>query len=155
MFLLVILSSLVNSQQCPSYSCGGSSTVGTCYLNSSSSGQVSYQLTPCELGYYCPLFTNSSECEIPAPYSRYPGEFCNENSDCIYGYCTSKNVCYAKAKGLSCTQSFQCNPGYSCVSSVCTAQIAIGYSCQRTEDCVNNAYCEYSICLGMFYLPIG
>ena len=140
---------------CPDYSCGsGMSTENDCSLFSLSSGVPSYLITPCEQGLLCEFSSDTnSTCSIPLPHSRYPGDYCSSNTDCISNQCIS-HTCIGSPVNSPCSTSTDCNFGLYCSeNSLCSLQQS--GLCNSTLQCLNSEICNNGTCILMFSLEIG
>ena len=143
----------ISSQTCPSYTCLGSNLIDCLYPTSPTVVTVS----PCALGYYCPVEgLTPAKCASPSPNTRFPGEYCYEDWDCISNTCHS-NSCIGLPLLQKCQQNTDCRQGLYCssVSQTCTNQLAPTSACTSNEQCVNNASCDNLVCVALFSLPIG
>ena len=106
----------------------------------------SYYIQPCPSSApYCSsnldTLSNITCSSTPqsASLSSYPGEPCNQTSDCLFGQCTS-GVCFNQ--GQTCKSSSDCNPGFRCSNSLCVALLKKGQTgCTTDYDCVPTAGC--------------
>ncbi|OMJ76477.1 hypothetical protein SteCoe_24143 [Stentor coeruleus] len=158
-FFLSLLSTAL-SNTCPVHDCSLPETLGQCLSYSNSTGIDTYNENPCQAGYYC--YTNettSAFCFPPKPNTRYPGEICFSNTDCISKNCNlTSNSCTGNVENAACLSSADCNPGLYCINQtnpVCKPQVAIGNKCNITEECYNFANCDNNICVEYFSLLEG
>ena len=138
---------------CPSYSCGSGYTTNQCQVYSNSSGVSSYTLTQCQPGLICPAAQNSSAiCQSPSTRSRYPGDYCQQNSDCRSNNCNGNSLrCIGNFTGQGCSTSGDCQPGNFCSSKfVCTQHLAAKSACTTTDNCTIGLVCDLKVCVGLF-----
>ena len=137
----------LSTSPCPKYSCltNSSSAIGDiCIYNSS----YSYTVTPCSnSSLYCDISgpNQFGYCQETATFqsTSYPGEKCNNNTDCYSNICTN-NICVGLPGGSSCASDMDCTVGFSCRRGICSSLISIGNSgCSSDYDCANNAGCSY------------
>jgi hypothetical protein len=176
MILITILciSYIASKQpQCAKFECGPQDN-NTCVYEKSGIDTVGYNNVTiydvCQEGQKCEVdrydyqslsyFNNdrSYKC-IPVPTIRYPGEDCNNDSDCYSvgepHKCT-EGKCSGIALGDSCIVSEDCLIGLSCQDSKCMPQKKFGESCYYTDDCVNSLLCFNSTCsVTPYSLPLG
>ncbi|OMJ70370.1 hypothetical protein SteCoe_31662 [Stentor coeruleus] len=148
----IFLPSLVASAvTCPTFSCGATnSSESTCESYSNNH----YIVSPCEIGLEC-LFvpSNYSNCQYPPLGTKYPGDYCFSNLDCISGTCKS-----GKCQGSTgnCKTSADCAPllycGPSTFGSSCQSQESVGKTCKTNDQCSNSELCDNSKCVKMFSL---
>ena len=142
--------------ECPQYSCNDPVTIDNCSILNTSSAIKEYLITPCEFGLVCMLdSTNISSCSLPEVNSRFPGEFCYSNLDCISNNCTA-NICAGLPLDKNCNTSSDCNPGLFCPSEdpkFCTQQ---GIDrCTSDLECLNSYICDNNICVEMFSVEVN
>ncbi len=99
---------------------------------------------------------------------QYPGEPCNEDSDCyaaekteLIGICGNKTkLCLGKERGETCGSTEQCVKGLYCqkgdLKSTCEYQLGKDKNCTNSFDCANYLACVNSTCKDAFYsLNVG
>jgi len=99
---------------------------------------------------------------------QYPGEPCNEDSDCyavertdLIGICGNKTkLCLGKERGDTCSSTEQCVKGLFCrkgeLKSTCEYQLGRRSNCSSSFECANNLACVNNTCQDSFYsLNIG
>ena len=76
--------------------CNSTATLGQPCKTETGSGTI--ELSPCTSPYYCSLSKGNSTCDYWPPYSEtsFPGEPCNTDSQCYYGFCGGGNICVGK-----------------------------------------------------------
>lgn len=106
--------------------------------------------------------TNSSfTCGIDTVKERYPGEECNDNSDCVYPKNSNESIfhqckdgkCTGITKDNSCKSTDECLAGYACDSqtSTCKKQKGVGEDCLNSYECKNNLLCHNKTCQDVLY----
>lgn len=141
---LLVLS--LSSEDCPKYTCSSSNTTEIDEVCISQLA-ANYDLIPCSYGLTCeiPGPNQESTCSnltSSSPLS-FPGEKCNEDSDCITSKCLGSH-CSGSPEGDPCTKTRDCDIGLACKSSVCILLKEIDEKgCRNDYDCVNNAGCSY------------
>lgn len=151
-----ILLVFASSFECPSYTCGTSPSLN-CISESSESGLEVFSVSPCEIDLLCPINkTETEQCSAFPQFTRYPGEYCANDWDCISNLCLS-NSCRGYPLGKTCAKNSDCREGLYCSSTShsCVNQIPVGATCTVTDPCVNYALCQDSVCIEMFSLEIG
>lgn len=114
----------------------------------------STELTPCASPYYCDTTVKNVNvtCDYWPSYklSSFPGEPCNTDSQCQYGYCGDGNICVGKSYNQTCSVNGECNPGFYCGGdySTCLNQLAPGSrtSCKHDYECSNLSGCYNGRC---------
>lgn len=91
--------------------------------------------------------------EVP---TRYPGDACSANSDCVFGNCTNK-VCTGLTLGETCLDVYFCEAALFCnmTSQKCEMQVAGSGACDSPLDCMNAFTCSLGQCVKYFSLPVG
>jgi hypothetical protein len=109
----------------------------------------------------CGNYTQTTTQEL-----RWAGESCVTSSDCyseegfpVLGKCVN-NTCSGVAKNSNCNKTKECVVGNWCKSvnetqNLCTAQTEIGKGCSKSEECVNNAFCNKGVCTKLYSVKIG
>ncbi|OMJ80381.1 hypothetical protein SteCoe_19375 [Stentor coeruleus] len=150
---------------CPVYSC----TNGTSNWNNnqcvfSDKNIVYSQLQSSVYTSYCPYnwtcqagtpqnFTNGT-CTDSAS-NRYPGEYCNYNSQCTSYLCVN-STCIGKNYTDICYSPYECNPGLYCnMSSICDYVKNNGVYCDNSNKCANGLVCFNNTCIKMYSLYNG
>jgi hypothetical protein len=94
--------------------------------------------------------------------SRFPGEDCDDDGDCVqFGNTTGKctgNKCIGQKQNDTCSATAECLTGLYCNKSdqKCEPQRQMNASCNNSFDCVNSLLCFNKICsIKPFSLPIG
>ena len=83
------------------------------------------------------------------PVASYPGEGCEIDKDCVFGYCLS-GVCFASNPNENCTDHGQCNPGLRCSKGKCTSLLKSGESgCESDFDCDGKSGCNKNATTGL------
>ncbi|OMJ84626.1 hypothetical protein SteCoe_14217 [Stentor coeruleus] len=158
MWLLFILSSTALASTCPKYTCSSSSTTESeCQAYSNSTGIQTYTLTPCEYGLTCPYTTGKNEnCQNSALVnSRFPGDYCSQNFECMSGTCKS-NICQGIALGGNCTSSSLVESGLYCnEDGKAVALLEAGNNCDHFYECDYGLTCDIGVCVKMFSLANG
>ena len=155
MWRLISIIAYAYGNYCPLFSCASDSpTTGQCISYTTSSGQSTYQVTPCQNGLEC-LFASetSSYCQYPSQCTRNPGEYCFNNFDCISNNC-NKGTCSGLKTGSPCYTTSQCAQGAYCdpSSHLCTSQLETSSPCTLTEQCLNGLVCNFGTCIEIFSL---
>jgi hypothetical protein len=93
--------------------------------------------------------------------TRYPGEDCNVNTDCLKsdsstGSCIN-NKCSGRTNDEPCNSNEACLVSLYCSSSgKCTPQKKKGEDCVNTYECPNSLLCYHETCsIKPFSLPLG
>ena len=150
MWIAVLLISAAFASTCPSYECSTSLPKGECIVNNNSTISVEQ----CDYSEYCPLpiLGNSNCIAYPIP-KNYPGDYCDQDIDCINGNCVAKK-CVGASANESCDAVWGCNPGLYCniTSSMCQPSRQQGESCTSNYDCNNEAGCNDGFCTSFFSL---
>ncbi|CAG9314651.1 unnamed protein product [Blepharisma stoltei] len=158
-------SSAISQNYCWSYKCKDSEMgwdTLTCVY--SSIFQSTYFLNPCSYPFYCPL-TQASQQNITCiekqadQYESYPGEPCNQATDCAYGNCVT-NKCVGSLRSESCSSHADCDVSLRCYKNRCTSLIKAGETgCTSDYDCYPNSGCNIigftGTCIEYFSLPSG
>ena len=152
------------SDKCVTFSCKENSK----YCAESSGKDLKAILSPiCKLNKeYCSLgddpniiFYNKkplkAKCEnyiIKKNIIRYPGEDCEENTDCSSNKCENK-ICSGIKLNNKCNSTDQCLKGLFCSSKTnrCEYQRNIFESCDNSFDCQNNLLCYNGLCQDVLY----
>jgi len=90
--------------------------------------------------------------------SRYPGEACATNDDCVYlKNCTNK-VCVGTARNSNCSMDIECVKSNYCNATVetpvgvCLAQVGKGEKCYKSNQCPNSQACQNGTCTDYYSL---
>ena len=122
--LTIFLSNTINTQifdyepVCRKYVCSQDLARNTCIKFNPGDQVISLQKCKNE-GEFCPFrnnIENSLVCESEKVFRNqksFPGEKCEDNSDCVYGKCQD-SVCRGKLLGDTCKGHNQCKYGSSC-----------------------------------------
>ncbi|CAG9328818.1 unnamed protein product [Blepharisma stoltei] len=150
----------LQSLNCQKYICGGTKPMNpnTCIYY----GGEAYYLQECtnSPNLYCPAVFNllNQTCTVPpSPTSQtaYPGEYCEDDSWCLYGTCKG-GLCYGQEYGSNCQSHGECNKGLRCSNGKCVNQIAVNQTgCVNDYDCVNNAGCDINTCREYYSVANG
>jgi hypothetical protein len=157
----------LGKKQCPKYTCEKDSAhCGEVTGMDDGSKTVKLQVCANETLSVCPIIpidvTNTyksatRDCEAPhvKTTSRFPGEACTNNVECVLPFSDCLNTtmtCTGKYLDDTCTTSEECVVGTNCMSvnttmMTCQKQVAIGGNCTATFDCENNAACYDNKCV--------
>ena len=155
-YLLPLLTSALELDyglSCPVINClNATATVNHACKTELDSGTI--DLTPCSIPFYCPISESvkNSTCDYWPSYKQdsYPGEPCNTDSQCQYGYCRDGNICVGKRFNQTCTMDDECDPGLYCADTgkTCLNLINPGSSetCTNDYQCSNLAGCHNGRC---------
>ena len=150
MWIAVLISSAF-AASCPMYDCTTTLPGAECIKSNNSTIQVEECSNP---GQYCPLpiLGNSNCTDSPIP-KNYPGDYCDQDLDCITGNCVAKK-CVGASNNEACDAVWGCNPGLFCnvTSSTCAPSRTPGQSCTNNYDCINQAGCNEGFCVQFFSL---
>jgi hypothetical protein len=155
----------VSTNQCPMFKCGTEKTFcsNSANPNNFDSSMISLTLNKvCNSTQSCPLpdykqiynkETVQTTCvDNNSGKSKFPGESCKRNEDCVNKNCTS-NVCqYIELNG-ACSRADpidltkQCGVGAYCnATNFCNLQIKRDQACDNTFDCENDLVCFNKTC---------
>ena len=134
---------------CDTFKCDNSLGAETC-LKRGTNG--SYLLKSCSKGKSCQINENLNEgtCVEYIP-SKYPGEYCTNNTECLSGNCTSKKVCRGLNENLECDNDHKCDYGLYCHrkdgKGKCTAVIKHSKNCTLENRCDAGLVCNKGTCV--------
>lgn len=139
------------SLNCPKFKCVSSGTLESGLCIGQSSGI--YYISPCTdyQESYCPpeFGIQNVSCEIPPvlTHTKYPGEKCIQDTDCLYGTCT-QNVCLGQSLYSNCQAYGECNPGLKCPSGngKCVPLGSTTDTCDSDYDCLPDLGCDDGYC---------
>ena len=155
----------VSTNTCPLFKCGSektfcSSSVNPNYFDSKlislTLNRVCNSTQSCPLPDYKQIYnkeTVQTTCvNNNAGKSKFPGESCERNDDCINKNCTNK-VCQFVELNQNCSRTDpldltkQCGIGAYCnATNVCDLQIKLDKACSNTFDCENDLVCFNKTC---------
>eukprot|EP00361_Fabrea_salina_P001189 CAMPEP_0202428950 /NCGR_PEP_ID=MMETSP1345-20130828/2835_1 /ASSEMBLY_ACC=CAM_ASM_000843 /TAXON_ID=342563 /ORGANISM="Fabrea Fabrea salina" /LENGTH=801 /DNA_ID=CAMNT_0049040067 /DNA_START=230 /DNA_END=2632 /DNA_ORIENTATION=+ len=96
----------------------------------------------------------------PANNTKYPGDPCYGDSNCISGICLS-GKCKGSLQGFSCSENSHCDVGLFCNSlGKCQQQLAEGETCKDDFECQNMYACnatsrQSGMCVKYFSFEVG
>ena len=114
---ILVLLLAVWAKTCPKIDCGLLN-----YPKCSSSSLTYLNISSCLPEETCDyqILENVQKC-VPAPPTRYSGDFCSIDEECISGVC-DLGVCYSNNLLESCEDTKDCNIGLYCDGLVCQNQ---------------------------------
>jgi len=150
--LLMMFAVMVMSRRCPKYKCNdNANNTGTCAVWTDSG----LEITPCKEGYICELSTsNDSTCQkINDIVKRYPGEYCENRTQCHSGECP-ENVCVGSKEGDPCQNHTQCDAELYCYDKKCKEPNG-SCSLENKILCKSNQVCNKGKCIDQGSLGKG
>jgi len=95
----------------------------------------------------------NATCDVLDQNTRYPGDYCEKDEQCISGSCSDKE-CVGKVYDQECTNTYDCNPGLYCnmTANTCKYQVEEGGDCDHWYECRNNLTCNLGQCIPYFSL---
>jgi len=114
-------------------------------------------LKKCDKGLVCPTPQNLEDdtacMDANDIKSVYPGEYCTNSTQCIYGTCDeTTNKCVGLAEGAECKGDEQCNAGLYCKLdsekklSFCVNLMLANQACSATDKCTPGTFCHKGNC---------
>eukprot|EP01022_Parablepharisma_sp_SALTPOND_P016478 TRINITY_DN241_c0_g1_i1.p1 TRINITY_DN241_c0_g1~~TRINITY_DN241_c0_g1_i1.p1 ORF type:complete len:468 (+),score=34.89 TRINITY_DN241_c0_g1_i1:878-2281(+) len=144
--LVVILAFTAKMLQCPKYICKKEEVEENKVCAVQTIESVMMRL--CKSGEVCPTpagLEEESLCTRKEDLkTALPGEYCDKDSQCIYGTCKG-SVCVSKGKGEACKHDEECNVGLYC-SGECTPVVSKGDNCTASTKCDPNTFCYEGVC---------
>ena len=139
LLLLTIVFTLEDLPKCPIYDCNLEGE--QCAKLNITKDKITFHLKPCKNNQFCNIEFNkipslcSGSITIP---TRYPGEYCKYNAECLAGKCI-QNKCYPKDyehnKTYPCKDDVDCNPGLYCINASCKKAMRLNDTCDENKKC--------------------
>lgn len=147
-FYIFLLQSTFASNDCYSYQCSSKKLPqDSCIIYQDDT----FYLQECNSGFYCPpIFSPGTSTCVRKPdpelATSWPGEKCNDNSTCAYGYCKDDH-CVGKEFNQTCIINDECNPELRCYKGICDYLLTAGdKGCKTDYDCENVCGCNGGVC---------
>lgn len=146
--LLLLISCTISLQSCLIYNCFDD-PADVC----ATTDKNIVSLRPCHSPKICDfgVGANGSYCKDYIK-SRYPGEYCKDNEECLKGECTSN---HCKVKNEECTTDLDCSPQYFCDENKCKPTAKLNEKCGQTKKCDAGLVCGDETCVKIGNLGVN
>lgn len=150
---LIIISTLENT--CPTYTCDQALGTQDCSSMTIKNGIAKYRLKECNETSQCDLLygeTNDKCTKIPTMQTKYPGEWCQLDSQCTSNLCKGKGnetFCVGRVVDEVCQDDMECDAGLFCnrTSHLCAKVANKGQTCNENLLCNAYTVCNKGTCV--------
>lgn len=146
--LLLLIAYTISLQSCPIYKCSNDLADVCATIDNNIT-----LLKPCDSPKICDFRVGieKSSC-IDYVNSRYPGEYCENDKECLKGKCEKKH-CVVENK--ECTTDLDCNPHYFCAANKCNPTVKLNKPCEESKKCDAGLVCGNKTCVRVGTLKVN
>lgn len=150
MLIIAAMMASVEALMCLNYQCNEGTTNNQCATFT----QDAYKLTLCNSSSYCtplPITSQTSHCKLKS-VNLLPGEYCDNDSQCLSKKCTDL-VCKGKEAEAACSTDADCDVELYCGSNKKCARPS--ERCSPTMKCLSSQFCFEGACRNYGTVKVG